>query len=591
MKPITAGVLGSAIALYAAAAYFVLAPTAPAPSPAPSASTAGGAPFGCAFETGSTLAYDLTSTVSARGQDGAAYPGTDAFSAVVSAHVVSSDDERASLEVALSQVGLRQNLAQPEDRVRQALTDTFEIDVAPSCEIVEFRFPQGWSDGAQRLVAGALRTHEHVLRADSRWEVDQTDTLGRYRAEYTREDNAVTRRKVMYYDDDGLAAFGMTILVPRASAQATFSAEGIVRSDVRERVQIRVGNETRADLDQRSRMVRDDSKYRAPAAAELLAAADPFIVTQGGSAALPQAPSDLDEARALYQELSAALEPFSMSQARAVAGLIAEHPSLADDLVARLEGDELGEVARSSIFWVLELAATDHARAHLLSLVDAPLPNDRIRAAVALSGAAPTLEVGQRLLKMYNEDAEPNAATAGLLALGVVGAKGDESAQRFAREHIGAAFEGAQTRGETIAALSAMGNSGDPEFMPQLAESLHDADPNVRGKAAEAMRHLGDDARPHLQAALEAEVEPTAAKSVARTLREIGPPRPGDLGWAAERLEAAPSVAVRGELIAWVAADPTAEGSSILVERFHSEPSSALRQLIGRYVPASELRR
>jgi len=591
MKPVSLGVVGSAILLYGAAAYFVLAPTTPAPTPSPSASQAGGGPVGCTFEQGSTVAYDLTSTVSARDEDGTLHPGTDELSAVVSAHVVSIGEDRTSLQVALSQVQLRQRLAQPEDRVRQPLGETFEIDVAPTCRIVEFRFPQGWSDPAQRLVAAALRTHEQVLRSDPTWEADQTDAMGRYRAQYTREDMTVTRRKVMYYDDDGLAAFGVKLLVPHASARATFDAKGILRSDVRERVQIRAGEETRADLDLRSLLIRDDSKYQTPAAVEHLAVADPFIVEQGTHGSLPQAPSDLEQARDLYEELAAVLDPFTLSQARSVAGLIAAHPSLADDLVARLEGDELGEVARSSIFWTLELAATDHARAHLTSLVGSPLTNDRIRAAVALSGAAPTIEVGRHLLQMYNEDSEPTAATAGLLALGVVGAKGDESAQRFARESIGAAFNDAQTHRETLAALAAMGNTGDPEFMPQLAQSLHDDNPSVRGKAAEAMRHLGDDARPHLQAALEVEVEPKTAKSVMHTLREIGPPRPDDLGWAAQRLEAASSVAVRGELITWLAANQTAESSTILVERFHAEPSSELRQLIGRYVPASELRR
>ncbi len=591
MKRITAGVLTSATVLYAAAAYFVLAPTSPTPSDSPSASQAGGTPSGCAFEAGSTLAYDLSSTVSARDEDGHLHPESDAFSAVVSAHVVSSDAERASLQVALSQVQLRQDLAQPEDRVLQPLSDTFEIDVAPSCRILELRFPQGWSDPAERLVTATLRAHEHVLRPDSTWEVDQTDTLGRYRAHYTREEGEVRRRKVHYYDDDGLAAFGMTLLVPHASASASFGAEGLLRSEIRERIQIRVGDETRADLDQRSRLVRDDSKYRAPAAAASLAVADTSVVERAAGATLPRAPAQLAEARAIYEELAAALDPFTISQARSLAALIAAYPSLADDLVGRLEGDALGEVARSSIFWALELAATDHARAHLTALVDAPRTNDRIRAAVALSGAAPTLEVGQRLLEMHREDAESSARTAGLLALGVVGAKGDPEAQRFARENISAAFEGAENTGDRLAALAAMGNTGDPEFMPQLSESLSAEDPRVRGKAAEAMRNLGDEARPHLQAALEAEVEPRAAKSVAQTLREIGPPRRDDLDWAAERLDDAPSVAVRGELIAWLGADPSAEGSTILAERFHSEPSSELRQLIGRYVPASELRR
>ncbi len=591
MKRITVGVLSSATLLYAAAAYFVLAPTSPTPSSSPSASQAGGTPFACTFETGSTLAYDLTSTVSARDEDGVLHPESDAFSAIVSAHVISSDDQRASLQVALSKVQLRQNLAQPEDRVLQPLSDTFEIDVAPSCRIVEFRFPKGWSDSAERLVTATLQAHEHVLRPDPTWEIDQTDTLGRYRAEYSREDGEVRRRKVHYYDDDGLAAFGMTLLVPHASASASFGAEGLLRSEIRERIQIRVGNETRADLDQRSRLIRDDSKYRVPPSTAVLAVADVSVVESAAGAALPQAPTQLAEARAIYEELAATLDPFTISQARSLAALIAAYPSLADDLVDRLEGDTLGEVERSSIFWALELAATDHARAHLTALVDAPRTNDRIRAAVALSGTAPTLEVGQRLLEMHQQDSESSASTAGLLALGVVGAKGDESAQRFARENIGAAFEGAETTGERLAALAAMGNTGDLEFMPQLSESLRADDPRIRGKAAEAMRNLGDEARPHLQAALETEVEPRAAKSVAQTLREIGPPRADDLDWAAERLDDASSVAVRGELIAWLGADPTAEGSTILAERFHAETSSELRQLIGRYVPASELRR
>lgn len=598
MKPAVAGALAGSSILCVAAAYFLMSPTAPASAPEPSASVeAGGAPMagpelGCSFEPGAQLAYALSSTVSARDADGAALSEADHLSAVLSARVVSSTEDRASLQLALSQVELRQELANAEDRVDQPLDATFEIDLTASCRIAEFRFPANWSGDARRLVANALRTHEHVLEPSTRsWEADQTDALGRYRAQYTRSDDAIVRDKVHYYDDEGLATFGMSIAVPHSTASATFGPDGVQTSKVRERVQIRVGREVRADLDQRSQLVRDDSKFQAPAAAGLLAAMDPFAVEEPEGSALPEAPASLDQALALYEQLAGSLDPFTMSQARALAGLIAAYPSLADDLVARLDGDALSEVGRSSVFWVLELAGTDHARGHLTNLLDAERPNDRIRAAVALSGAAPTLEVGHRLLEMYYEDGEHTARSAGLLALGVVGANGDAATKQFARESIGAAFEDAQTHGETVAALAAMGNAGDPEFMPQLTESLGDANPTVRAKAAEAMRNMGDEARPHLQAALEGEVEVATAKSVVRTLREIGPPQGEDFDWAAERLGDAPSAAVRGELIAWLGDESSEQSTAILVERFHAESSSELRQLIGRYVPASELMR
>lgn len=587
MKPFAAVTLGCSALLIAGAAYYAVADT-PAPAPEGSTTKVDPAFVGCAFEEGATLAYQLDSSVHAWAPDGTKLPAGDRLSAVLSARVVSSDSEQASLQISLSDVSLQQSLAQPGERVTSSLSGTFEIDVARSCRIEQFRMPQHWSDDESRLVVGALQSHEHIVASGTRWEAEQNDAMGRYQAAYTRSNQTVTRRKVMYFDD-GLSAFDMTITVPKTSARATVGADGIQHSELQERVQIRVGTEVRADLEQHSKLERNDALFQAPALAGALVVFDPSVMAEGDDVGLPKAPEDAKEAWALYEKLGESLDPLSMSQARALAGLAAAYPEIADALVARLDGDELTEVGRSSVFWVLEMAGTEHAVNHLTSLLDAPRRNDRMRAAVALSTAAPTLATSQRLLEMYKADDDKTARSASLLALGAVGANGDEAVQVFARDHIAEAYAQAETRGERMTSLAAMGNAGDSEFMPQLSESLQDDDPVIRAKAAEAMRNMGDEARPHLQAAFEVENQPKTAKSVVRTLREIGPPKQDDLDWASQQMEDSSSAGVRAELIEWIAADESEASQTILAQRFHDEPSSHLKQLIGRHVPASEL--
>ncbi|MGF1508360.1 MAG: HEAT repeat domain-containing protein [Myxococcota bacterium] len=546
--------------------------------------------LGCRFRPGDTRAYEVRSSVRAWGLDGEATGEVDRFSAILSLRVETAKDDRSTLRAALTEVVLHQQLSLPDQHVTHPVTESFEFDVVEDCRIVAWRFPSRWSDPARLLVAGVLLAHEYVVQEGELWTSIQTDGIGEHRARYRWDGDTLVRRKLSY-TVDGMEPFGMKLSLPYAEARATFGDDGLLTSKGRQRLQIRVGDEVRADLEERFSLRRIDTRYRFPADDAGLAATDLFQL-DGSPSRLPEGPEGLDEARARYLGFVTGLADLKVADARTMAGLMAAHPSLVEDLVMRLNDPGMSEAERASVFWVLELAGTEQARTHLAELLDAPLPNDQIRAAVALSMAGePTIDSGRELIALHERAVEPDVAGAALMAVGALGAQGDPDVKAFAREVIEAALDRATPGRETLAALDAVGNLGDAGLLEPLAERLDHRDPRVRGRAAEAMRALGPEAVGPLRRALEAEVNEEAALSMARTLRRLGPPQDGSIGWAQAQLASAPSAAVRAQLIQWLGASQSAEARWVLAEHFHVEGSSQLKRLIGRYVPASALRR
>ncbi len=545
---------------------------------------------GCPYVVGRGLGFAFESTVVARGSEGEVLASPDRFSGVLSLRAVRVGGGRAELEAALSGVELSQGMAKPGTEIAHGLTDGFGLDVSSQdCRILAFRLPEAWSASGQRLVANLLRGHEYVLGTGTTWASEQQDGMGPHRASYERRtDGGIVRRK-LFYRQEGLETFGLVIELVASEHIARFGLDGLLtRSTGHERVRLKSGGALAADLEEISSLRRDDALFRAPSLGAI-ARVDPFAPAEDGAGRLPDAPADLDEARMRFESALAGLEGMSVADARRLAGLLAAHSALVGALAERLH--EWSEDQRASAFWALELAATDAAKAVLTELLDAPMPNDRIRATIALSGAGePTVEVGQALVDLHARATEPRLATAALLAVGSLASEGDEAVRGLVRETLGAALSEAISGAETRAALDAVGNAGDPALLGPVSEAMLDEDPRTRAHAADALRRMGAPASALLQAALEDEKDREAALAMARSLREIGPPNAASVAWAEGQLGRS-NPDTRAELIRWLGASASPEARAALARRFRVETSGPLKQLIGRFLPPSALAR
>ncbi|MDH5674311.1 MAG: HEAT repeat domain-containing protein [Myxococcales bacterium] len=532
--------------------------------------------------------YALHSEVSAPEEAGAP---TDRFSAVLSLRVVDAQPDRSTLRAGLSQVELQQQLSDPEDRVSHSLEAGFELDVGRDCRIQALRLPAAWSASAGLMVSGLLSLHEHVLQPGASWEADQTDGVGRHRARYLRSGDEVQRRK-LYYDSQGLEAFGMSVSLPMAEASARFDARGLISSTVHERLRITVGDELRADLEQRSTLVRDtDDRFAEPRASDALARYDPGASAKG--VRLPEAPADPAALARAYQTLAGRLSDWTVRDARTMAGLLVARPELVAELRALLDRQALDETGRASVFWALELAGTKTAKRALLSLLSAPRDHDRVRAASALASAGNAVVAdGEALLSLYRQDDEPRVSSAALLALGAMGVEASPEVKSYVRDQLEAELLAADGPEATRVALQAIGNTGDPELLGLAAERLGDAEPAVRATAASALRRMGRPAVAPLKRAFESETSAAVAAAMARALIELGAPSEEDVVWAGQKLaQTSDASAVRKGLIEWLGASDSAQARAALAAHFHAEPSSQLRQVIGRYVTVAELKR
>ena len=325
-------------------------------------------------------------------------------------------------------------------------------------------------------------------------------------------------------------------------------------------------------------------------------AVDPALATLGH-----------DEALALFlavmaEEGAAGTYP----AARLLADWLRQHPEGSAQLLQDLRAGAIDTRARASLFLALQLAGDDASRDVLVEATAATdlAAMDRARAAVALADhGEPTQEAADALLAQVRAGDSADVANVSLLGLGRMTARAPEGSplRSELRASLSEELESATDIHQEIAVIAALGNTRDATFEDALEDRLHADDARARAHAAHALAHMpAERARPRLVEQLESEGSTEVLTSILRSLRGIdGQPgseatrslTPSELALCARLLATSQDVDVRAGAIEWLgrSADQR-EARAVLAGHFPNEPVMQLKQRIGAFVSAAELR-
>lgn len=566
----------------------------------------------CAFDPGERAAFSLQVS----GQAQAAPDQQDRFKAVLSWEVVDSPHPGEwLLRAALSSTELRQSLSRSDQRVTQRLDGTFMIRIGRDCRFTAKGYPPDWEPLTRRFVSTVLGTFEFALDPSApglHWDIEQADAVGTYTARYNAvalSDGALqmTKVKTRYLGNERAnSLLDFKVQLVDAKAEATLDARGrwLRKVSGHEQVRIAVQGSMLADLAQRYELTRDDARFAEPDHDVQMATLDwqdPFAM------AGPAADEPVDPAIAKLA-VDAALNRFSEIYFKTpggdayAAGLflaqwLRAHPEQAAHLVDLIREGGVPERLRPATFMALQLCGTPQARAALMTaLADESMTEmDRARAAFALSDVPhPTREAAAALAEAASASQPQVVSGTSVRALGHLTERArtlNPEMQQELRRTLSRELATARDDSRSIDVVDAIGNSGDPHFLPALEQHLADGSPAVREHAARALRRMEPpEAMAPLLTRLEVETDPAVQIAIVDTLAELRVREPDAIALANQQLAGQPAPAMRAALIRWLGAaadQPSARAA--LIAQFRRERVPQLQQLIGKYVSADEL--
>lgn len=568
---------------------------------------------GCRFTLGDRAAFRVDSVAEVRGTTQTA--PSDRYQAVLSWQVVSQAPAGEWLvRAALTSVNVQQQLSQPEQRLSQPLDAAFMLRIGSDCRFARKGFAHDWQATTRRFVAAMLGSFEFAVlpvAAGSGWEAEQADGMGRYAARYTGQRLTsgafeLVKEKTRYRDEQRGQGMGFQVQLVSASATGTLDAEGrwLQKASGQERVRLKAQALVLADLEQRFTLTRDDAAFVPPDSrveAATLDWQDPFL--------MPIPAKVFTDPAIARLTLDAAIKRFETlyrktpkGDAYASAMFLAEwlktHPEGARSLLDQVRAGQMAEALRPAAFLALEQSGTPQARAVLAeALADKSLAElDRARAATALSDVPEiTRESAHALVAAARSADSTLVAGTSVRALGHLGERAktlNPELQSELRSVLQDELATAKTGSRAIDVIDAIGNSGDAHFATTLNQRLVDASPAMREHAARAMRKMeAPQAAPALVQRFPLETEAGVRTALADTLLALGVQDAGSLARGAGQLAAEPSAAARASLIRWLGAglnEPVARAA--LAAQFRREKDPQLLQLIGRYLPADELK-
>lgn len=540
--------LAGVTALGAAVAAIWYGATAVGPAGSPERGSVAVAPGGdgpCAFAPGTSMAYEVTTRTRTEIDMAPLMSQVRVDAAPLTAEATAMDQRgsrswRVDLEgvargadgsavlAARIEAGPTEIDGQGPVPPSASLSETFLVRVNARCNIRDFAWRSDADPAAtrdqQRLMSGLGYL---APQGDERsYGGGLFDVIGRFYASFSvADDGALSGRAVMYREPFGRShgsvrpAFevvGSAIDVERRSGQWFASlrrtrdltltmhdeAIGRLRGSVTARSVAPAGWRASVDL--------DDGGWTwglmlaEGAAPATVAAAEPGAQSQLGGVAVDDA---VDRYLEQIRERGSSIDaiPYLVDWLQA-------NPEGAGQLVAALRSGQFDGEQRGAagLFLALSIANTEQSRAALLGILDDPgyHGGHKISAAQALANIEAPTEAMVDAIAALIDDPELDEMTRGALAMSL-GTFANHNLERapelaeVARERLQAELRDAGGDPRLGASLLAAGNAGHDDLAPAIEPYLDHEDPEMRQRAAHALRHMSPDtAYPRLSAVM-----------------------------------------------------------------------------------------
>ncbi len=399
----------------------------------------------------------------------------------------------------------------PTDSVRSVIGPRAFLDVDSRGSIVRIRHAAS-SPAIFRAVVRGLVAHMHINlpedAATTTWSADEPGPSGRGPTAWTWERPlSFTRTRASYTELTGFEAHELT------GAAQTLRATSRVRLDP-------AGHLASLDGDEDLSVTRGDVRFVASKQslhlghlrtehAEAIALGDGLETEVPGL--VPQGASKEEELKQVaggwtLTSIEEALVQLARGR-KAPPGFLVEsaaylslHPEECAGLATLFADDRLGVVGRERLLDVLAASGTPQAQAAMRdALSETAARKDPARFANYLQHVGgierPTEETLAFLRGVHAaKESDPHARRGAIVALGTATsrvAKEDRARARRDATAIGDALRTASDPADKRAAIAALGNVAMVEDVPVLVLASRDADPDVRGAAALALRHTG----------------------------------------------------------------------------------------------------
>ena len=413
---------------------------------------------------------------------------------------------QALVGMQLSSVALRVSGAS-DAATDKALGTPFRVRFASSGLPHAFEFPAGLTQEHRDLIENLVRTFQVVVQNGQAWTAQEPNVTGVYEAAYVRNGPSRLQKTKQRFVAPAAAPVGtVPEIASRESIRVDANRDWIAAMTVDETV--RSGDSTGLAVDITNRAsieLRPDSAAHTAAMLEAWRFAASSAPEPGGDAQVPA--TTLTRAQALKQIRTdlAALDAAREGRhvwIHSLRDLIRSDGKLPFALLEAMKKQKLSDRTRADLYLVLELAGSPQSQAALRSVIEGGgwTPTDSKRAIIALSGVAkPTTETIETLwvLSRGADSSSGRLAGTATLALGSLGNRlitaQDDRYPSLRSDLLNGALAGGDAR-QRVDFVHALGNTGDSSLARDIVPLLSDAEPAVRGAAAQSLGSLGTDA-------------------------------------------------------------------------------------------------
>ena len=406
----------------------------------------------------------------------------------------------------------------------------------------------------------------------------------------------VQRKKIKHDSFGDTVDFGIDVRLQTSEALAVFDEQAPLWWQSiagTESLIIETSGQPSVSITQSFRMARNDTLFAAVPAldwhqAEVITG---YEELSGEYELLQTIHNSYEEARAAFDAAIYQSSPDYFQAALELAAWFKAQPEDVDILVAEIRGN-LADEARPRAFLALELSGTEQAREALSILMyDYTLSEvDRARAASALADlGTPTQEVADLLMERSLED--DMASRVSLLGVGsMVNRIDDPKLHEHVVQELTDRYQLASTISDKALILDSLGNTRDEAFLDVLTAELSSDSSLTRQHAANALANLPTGkAQTAIVARLQEEQDARVTTTLVQALTDTGMPVSDIVPLIAKKLETG-NANQRVAFVELLAQQNTDDANQLLVTQFKRETNGQIKQLIGRYLPASALR-